>query len=196
MHCEPYAGRCNARTRNGGYCRNWPTHHNGRRCRMHGGSVGSGRPIKTGLYSEAVKASLRGKLAALAADPAYQDTREEIALERLLFTDYLATLQERALTVADLAGIFGFVDAITRSCERASRAQARSALTGAEVAFLRARILYLLRDMLSIEQRQELSRRWSEIIEGRTIDELPEPEIDANLGRWRSEEDRRRAENA
>lgn len=97
---------------------------------------------------------------------------------RLLFIEYMAQLRDRTLNAADVACLFGFLDAISRSCARARLAEARSALTAAEVAFLKARILSLLRDMLDPSQLRELSRRWSEIIEGRTIDELPEPDWD------------------
>ena len=43
---EPVDGRCNAKTRDGGYCGSWPV-TGSERCRMHGGK-GSGAPKNNG----------------------------------------------------------------------------------------------------------------------------------------------------
>lgn len=54
-HDAPVPGRCNARTRNGGYCRSKPMHGK-RRCRMHGGA-------STGPKTEAGKRRVKENLA-------------------------------------------------------------------------------------------------------------------------------------
>lgn len=57
---EPLDGRCNAQTRDGGYCTQWPV-TGSERCRMHGGTAKKGRDhpqYKHGGYSKHLMSDL------------------------------------------------------------------------------------------------------------------------------------------
>lgn len=67
-----HSARCGARTRAGGACQA-PAVSGRRRCRMHGGSIGSGAPkgnqnaLKSGLYTGPMQALRRDEAAVLRA---------------------------------------------------------------------------------------------------------------------------------
>ena len=130
--------RCGAKTRAGTPCRKFPTRSNGKRCYMHGGAVGSGRPPIHGRYSKVLRAALREKLASALADGDYQNIAEELCLQRVLLAQHLEGLQGRTLTVEDTDRLLSWLTRITMTAERASRIESRTALTIAEVRLLEA----------------------------------------------------------
>lgn len=71
-------GRCGARTRAGHACKRRPARGK-KRCRMHGGAVGSGRPRVHGLYVQAFTDEERGIL----DDAKGAGLGEELALVRI-----------------------------------------------------------------------------------------------------------------
>lgn len=142
------------------YCRKWPTRCHGRRCFMHGGAPGSGRPIVSGRYSKVLRASLREKYEEHLADDAYRELRCEVAIERALFSDYLSRFQDDvALSAEDLGRLFDWADKIGRILERLARIEATTALTGAEVRLLEATIVNLLGEYLEADRREEFAKK-------------------------------------
>lgn len=128
---------CDAKTRNGGTCKNAPM-QNGR-CRMHGGKAG--RPATHGRYSSRIPAHIE-ELAETFKEGNPLDVMDELALQRALFTNYLSRFQNEAIkpTLADLDYLNGWLTEITRTVERIYKIRNSTALTAAEVAFIASRI--------------------------------------------------------
>lgn len=167
MHPEPKEGRCNAKTRDGGHCRSWPTRLNGRRCRMHGGAPGSGRPPIHGRYAKILRKEIRGVyLDMLHDEPDHTSTVEEIALSRALLAEYLNRFQSGTLqSREEINQTVSWLDTISKLANRASLIESRSALTARHIAFLETMIIRLLSEYLSPDQRVEFGRRLSEMIQ-------------------------------
>ena len=128
---------CDAKTRNGGTCKNAPM-QNGR-CRMHGGKAG--RPATHGRYSTRIPAHIEELAESLKeGDPL--DVMDELALQRALFTNYLSRFKNESIrpTLADLDYLTGWLSEITRTVERIYKIRNSTALTAAEVAFIASRI--------------------------------------------------------
>lgn len=137
---------CGAKTRGGSECRKqagWGTGHAGEgRCRLHGGNAG--RPIETGRYSLRHRASLEEKATAFLSDSAPGDLTGELALMRALLQDYLERFPDTApLSLENIQHIYEMLESIGRTVERIARILNQTALTQAEVQFLKARLVDL-----------------------------------------------------
>jgi hypothetical protein len=174
MEGEPIEGRCNARTRSGGYCRNWPTRSNGKRCHFHGGAEGTGRPVIHGRYSKVLRESLREKYEEHLADDSYRELRAEIAIERALLSEYLAKLsQGRRLPPKHMSRLFSWLEAIGRMVERLARIESQRALTAREVQLLEATVVDLLGQYLPEEKREEFATKLASALGSDGIASLP-----------------------
>ena len=147
--------RCGAKTRSGGLCQNHPTRENGKRCRMHGGAKGTGRPITTGRYARVCKPKLQATLMAFLADPEPESTREELAMARSLYCDYL----ERAGS-GDGEEQRAWLATIATLADKSSRVRSRHALTAAELDLIKVVIIRVVRSMLSPAEAREF---WSRL---------------------------------
>lgn len=175
-HSEPLPGRCNARTRGGGYCWSWPTKSNGKRCRMHGGASGSGRPVISGRYSKVLKKSLRTKYRVFLKDEDYRDLRFEVCLQRALLSEYLGRFNGSGarLRAEDISRLFDWTDKIGRMIERVARIENQTALTAREVQLLESLIINLLIDYLPEKSRAEFGERLSAALGSEGL--LPAPQ--------------------
>jgi hypothetical protein len=126
---------CGAKTRTGGRCQ-VAGMANGR-CRKHGGKAG--RPAVHGRYSLVHKQALREKAELFLSDPRPGDLTDELALARALLQGWLdrspnePDAETISLTQTLLRDIRQTVDTMNRIYER-------TALTAAEVQYLKARI--------------------------------------------------------
>jgi hypothetical protein len=150
--------RCGAKTRAGTACRNWPVRGR-KRCRLHGGAEGSGRPVIHGRYSRVAKAGLVEKFHEFLADPEYGSLKGEIAMERALFAAELERLEGKPASAADTAMLMGLLDTISKSIERLARIESRTALTAAELRLLEAVIVGILNELLTPGQVNLFVRR-------------------------------------
>lgn len=174
MGGEPIEGRCNARTRRGTYCKNYPTRSNGRRCHFHGGAPGSGRPIVTGRYSKVLRSSLRQKYEDHLADDNYRELRCEIAIERALFSEYLSRFPDGiVLSAEDLGRLFDWSDKIGRMIERVARIENQTALTAREVQFLEVTIVNLLGQYVPDDKREDFAAQLARALGSESIASLP-----------------------
>ena len=178
MQPEPIEGRCNARTRDAGYCKNWPTKAHGRRCRMHGGAPGSGRPIIHGKYSKAMRAELRDHYSqALEDEPESLDLADELAFIRALIMEFQSRFIEGIPQTSDDVGlVIGWLANVSQVANRASLIQSRSALTVRQVALLETVIVHLLAEFLGPRQREAFTERLSEALNSMPVLQLSESE--------------------
>lgn len=187
-HHEPTPGRCNARTRDGGYCPSWPTKTSGKRCRMHGGAAGSGRPVTSGRYSKVLRASLKRKYSEFLRDTDYRSLVCEIAIARSLFAEYLSRFGkgngEIRLKVDDICRLFDWLDKIGRQVERVARIENQTAMTMSELQLLEVLIVGLLRNYLSEDQQEKFSSQLAEVL-GSEGFSLPPPGIEVVDGNAR-----------
>jgi hypothetical protein len=129
--------RCGAKTRQGTPCQNYAL-ANGR-CRMHGGTS-PGRPMIHGMYSLAHRQSLATKLEQFLDNPHPGDLTTELALSRAILQEYLERFPDpEPLQPESMGHILTMVDHIARLVERISRILNQTALTQAEVQYLRVR---------------------------------------------------------
>lgn len=175
MQLESLPGRCNAKTRSGGYCTNWPVQGK-KRCRMHGAFAG--RPVVTGRYSRVLRESLQTKYRQFLQDNDYRELRCEVAIQRALLSEYLARFRENvALTALDIARLFDWLDKIGRMVERVNRIEVSTALTAREIEFLEVIIVNLLMDYLPKEKRAEFADRLADAL-GSEGFALPAPQVE------------------
>lgn len=139
--------RCGAKTRGDGTCRKpagWGTDHPGSgKCRLHGGASLSGTEnpaFEHGRYSKVVKGKIAKKLGLVeTGDPT--DLLPELEIQRVLFSEYISRFEESIpITADDIQRLIGWADDIGRMTERIVKMRNQTALTGAEVAFLAARV--------------------------------------------------------
>lgn len=160
VETKPMDGRCNAITRGGGYCQNWPTEHG--RCRFHGGGMGTGRPPETGRYSTVCRESLRQKYVGFLQDTNLRDLSCEIAIERALFAEYLSRFQDGVnLNANDVGRLMAWAGDIGKMVERVARMENASALTAREVQLLEVIIVKLLAEFLDEGQQAAFASRLS-----------------------------------
>ena len=90
----PIPGRCGASTRDGGYCDAWPVKGK-KRCRMHGGADGIGRPLIHGRYSRVARGALKAKLERWEdSEEDWRSCRAEIALQQALLETFVSKLPD------------------------------------------------------------------------------------------------------
>jgi len=167
MEGEPIKGRCNAKTRRGTPCRKWPTRWNGKRCYLHGGAPGSGRPPITGRYSEVARGALREKYQHFLGDENWRDLACEVAIERALFAEYLSNIPEGgAPGREDVERMVSWLDKIGRMVERIGRLENATALTAREVQLLETIIVTLLYDYLPSERCTEFAEKLAQALGG------------------------------
>jgi len=137
---------CGARTRRGSLCQQpagWGTDHPGEgRCKLHGGASPRGvesATFKTGLYSRYLPETIERKAQAfLEADPL--ELISEMALLRALLAEYVGRFDEIKMTARDVALLADLAERVGKFGERIGRMRNESALTGAELTYLAARI--------------------------------------------------------
>ena len=167
MEGEAIEGRCNAKTRRGTPCRKWPTKSNGKRCYLHGGAPGSGRPVITGRYSEVARGALREKYQGFLGDENWRDLACEVAIERALFAEYLSGLEEgSAPGREDIERMMSWLDKIGKMVERIGRLENATALTAREVQLLETIIVTLLYDYLPAERCTEFADKLARALGG------------------------------
>lgn len=165
MEGELIKGRCNAKTRRGTPCRRWPTKSNGKRCYLHGGAPGSGRPVISGRYSEVARGALRQKYQDFLGDQNWRDLAAEVAIERALFAEYLSNIPEgSAPGREDVERMISWLDKIGKQIERIGRLENATALTASEVQLLEAIIVSLLRDYLPDERRDAFADKLAQAL--------------------------------
>jgi len=177
---QPIPGRCNARTRGGGYCQNPPV--TGKtRCRMHGGAVGSGRPPIHGLYSKSLRASLADKYTAFLGTD-YKDLSNELAIARALLSEYLGRFSDGVrLKGEDIQDLSMLIDRIGKLSERMSRIESRSALTAREIKLLELIIARELTGLLGEEKAAAFVEHIESVLSGEGLLTAPAQIIEGQL---------------
>lgn len=104
---------CNARTPTG-YCKKragWGTAHVGKgRCKLHGGNT-PGRPIKHGLYSKKMKASVAAQLKEMVEHPAFASLYSEFGLLKLALSNIIGSFDEEFFNK-----IFDYEEVLCHQC--------------------------------------------------------------------------------
>lgn len=149
---------CGGKTRAGGGCTRpagWGTDHVGTgRCKLHGGGIGTGRPIIHGRYSTK-RLSLYSKLEQFYNDPAAGDLRSELALLRALLQEQLDHIdRKKNITSADITIVYNMVDNIGRLVERIAKILTTTALTQVELQLLQAAMIDALSEFIPDPERQ------------------------------------------
>lgn len=112
-------------------------------CAFHGAKAGA--PIKTGRYSLKHRASLEAKAKTFLESPSPGDLTGELAMNRALLQDFLDRFPEGApLPLNAIQSIFEMTESIGRTVERIAKILNQTALTQAEVQFLRAQLVELV----------------------------------------------------
>lgn len=123
MSDKPIEGRCGAKNRRGGFCEKAPA-KGAKRCRMHGGAPGSGRPPVHGRFSQRF-AQLTPEdqelLEQVLNDPELLDARRPAATAQLLLYRKLSAAKDGSVDEA----VLRLVDVLGRRQEAAFR-QART----------------------------------------------------------------------
>ena len=165
MKGEAIEGRCNAKTRRGTPCRKWPTRSNRKRCYLHGGAPGSGRPVITGRYSEVARGALREKYQGFLGDENWRDLACEVAIERALFASYLSGIPEGdGPGREDIERMISWLDKIGKMVERIGRMENATALTAREVQLLETIIVTLLYEYLPSERCTEFAEKLAQAL--------------------------------
>jgi len=108
------------------------------------------------------------------ADPDPGNVAQELALQRALLADCLERLQGRSVTIEGVDTLMDWASQISRTAERASRIEARTALTAREIILLETTIVSLLREMLTEDQAEQFSRRLAAMLGVHSLPALPE----------------------
>lgn len=133
--------RCGAKTRSGKPCQS-PAMANGR-CRMHGGKSLGGvdsPTFKHGRYSRYLPEHIQAKAQSF-DDADALNLLPELQVQRALFADYISRFQVGVpLSANDIALMMDWSAEIGRTVERVVKMRNDTALTGAELKFIAARI--------------------------------------------------------
>lgn len=137
---------CGARTRRGSLCQQpagWGTEHPREgRCKLHGGATPRGLDSpnwKHGLYSKYLPENINNKVQAfLEADPL--ELVSEMALLRALLAEYISRFDASKPTGRDIVLLADLAERVGKFSERINKMRNESALTGAEMAYLAARV--------------------------------------------------------
>ena len=161
---------CGAKTKSGRPCLG-KAMRNGR-CRLHGGATPRGPDsphFKHGRYAYAFKGELLERFKRAAIDNRPLDLLPELAVQRALFETYIGRFEPGiALSGDDIHNMMAYADSIGRMAERITKARNDTALTIAEITFLRAGIADLLNEFIpDNDQRQAFIARLSEYIPAR-----------------------------
>lgn len=166
---------CGAKTRSGKPCQSKPV--TGRkRCRMHGGTQPRGPEsvhFIHGLRSNAFKGELKQHfdLVSKLDDPL--DLFHELAAQRTLFDSYINQFEDgQTIKEDDINALMRWSDAIGRTVERIIKARNESALTVAQIQFIKAGIVALLSEFIpNADRRVAFVSRLNQVIPERsTID--------------------------
>lgn len=161
--------RCGAKTQNTGEpCKSWPMKGK-TRCRKHGGK-GAGRPPIHGLYSVKHRESLEAKMKEYLADPRPLRLLDELAMQRALFADFLDKITDAPISLKSREHAFMLLESIGKTVERIDRIRNRTALTVAEVMYLRAMIIDVIQQFLPPEDSVRFMHALQARIRGRDHD--------------------------
>lgn len=155
------ANQCTAKSKSTGKrCKN-PAIVGTNICRLHGGKGvrhGEDNPAyKTGTrvrYKEHLPERILAKAEQFSqGDPL--DIFEELAIQRSLFADYASRFQAGIpMSLNDVSALMEFTTEIMRSVERIVKMRNETALTGAEINFLKARAVDVVRKYFDDPERQ------------------------------------------
>lgn len=148
---------CGAKTRSGSPCKmplGWGTDHVGEgRCKRHGGNAGA--PIKHGRYSVKHRKSLAAKAEQFQADPLPHDLGAELALMRALFQDYLDRFSDGVpIPATDITMLMTMLESVARMVERIVKMLNQTALTQAEVEYIKTRMVHELPQYIPDARKQ------------------------------------------
>lgn len=151
---------CGAKTRRGTLCQQhagWGTEHPGEgRCKLHGGASprGVASPhFKTGLYSKYLPNQIRDKAQRfLDADPL--ELVSEMALLRALLAEYLDRFDDINMTARDVVLLAELTERVGKFSERINKMRNDTALTGAEMAYMAARVADIVVKYIDDPDRQ------------------------------------------
>lgn len=164
MQREPIEGRCNAKTRSGAPCLNWPVRGK-KRCRMHGAFAG--RPPVHGRYAKVLHAKLREHYAQAIEDEGdYTDLRQELHLQRSLLAEYQGRFRNGIgqQSGEDVGRVISWLDSVGKLASRASSIEARTALTARQALYLETIIVSLLEEFLTVAQREKFAGKLSDAL--------------------------------
>ena len=137
---------CGAKTRSGKPCQR-PPMKNGR-CRLHGGATPHGpasKNFKHGRYAAAFKGELAEKFSEALGEKNPLDLLPELAANRALLDGYIAKLAgKKVIETKDLLTVSAMTGDITRTVAAIVKNRNDTALTVAEIMFIRNGILRLM----------------------------------------------------
>lgn len=137
-----HASKCTAKTKaTGQRCKN-PAVSGSTKCRMHGGATPRGLDsphTRTGLYSKYLPSQIGDKVQTfLESDPL--ELLSELALLRALLAEYLSRFDGINPSARDIELLADLAERVGKFSERINKMRNDTALTGAEMAFLAARV--------------------------------------------------------
>ena len=137
-----HAAQCTAKTKTTGQRCKAPAVTGSTKCRMHGGKTPRGVDsphLKTGLYSKYLPAQIGDKVQTfLEADPL--ELLSELALLRALLAEYISRFDGINPSAQDITILADLAERVGKFSERINKMRNDTALTGAEMAFLAARV--------------------------------------------------------
>lgn len=164
-------GRCGAKTKSGGACKNRPLIGR-KRCKFHGGATPRGPDSANwehGLKAYRFHDELLEKFrtTANAEDPT--DILPELAVQRAVFASFIGRLEEgRKLTSDEIDSMMRWSETIGKMAERVVKMRNETMLTVAETLFLQAGIIGLLDEYLpDPDKRRSFIARLDALIPGR-----------------------------
>lgn len=126
-------GRCNARARHGGPCRNsagFKTSHAGvGKCLHHGGAS----LVRHGRYSAIKRESLRALIEQYESDPDPLNILPELAAMRALFQDYIERYAGEFKDGTEYPTAVQILDRVGRMVERIEKARSQNAISQPEL---------------------------------------------------------------
>lgn len=164
-------GRCGAKTKNGGACKNRPL--TGRkRCKFHGGATPRGPDSANwdhGHKAYKFHGELLNKFKAASEIETPTDLMPELATQRALLGHYVQRFVEGyKIKASDIDSMMRWLDAIGKTVDRIVKIRNETMLTVAEMLFLQAGIIGLLDDFFpDPDQRRAFITRLDALIPGR-----------------------------
>lgn len=145
---------CGATTRDGSKCQRpagWGTDHDDGRCKQHGGK--GGRPPKHGRYAAERSESLQRKIQEYRDAPNPTEMWEELALLRAVLQEWLTDMD--TVTEENVSVLLDLQNSIRRTLDSINKIRTRTALTAAEVKYLKARIADLFEKYVPRDKRSD-----------------------------------------
>jgi hypothetical protein len=116
---------------------------------MHGGAIGSGRPVEHGLYARYLPEDLRPDYEYFKTDPNHTSSAPELAMTQALMARYLNIHEGVLLTSEIIDVVISYAERLTRIKERESKRLYQQELIAQVLSGWLERAATALREILS-----------------------------------------------